>query len=278
MTYLEEIVVRKKANRPPEAPNMDARLEDAPPPRDFVNTLGTYRTVVIAECKKASPSKGLLRADYDPVSLALTYQEAGANAISVLTDEAFFQGAIDDLIAVRNAVELPVLRKDFTLDSQDLSEARVAGADLILLIAKILTDDELCSLLQGTRGLGMEAIVEVHDELDVERALSAAASIIGINNRNLHTFETDLGVTDRLMKSIPQEIVVISESGISRPEHVHHLNEIGVRAALVGEALVRVEDPAELLGNMVKAGCPDCWPDLASEMEMATVSLGKGNE
>jgi len=263
--YLEEIVATRRENRPPARPDLEERVTTAPAPRSLLQTLGTYRTAVIAECKKASPSKGLLVEEYDPVALARGYEEAGASAISVLTEETYFQGSIEHLTAVRDAVEVPVLRKDFTLDRRDLLEARAAGADLILLIAAILDDAQLEHLLAETGNLGMEAIVEVHDEVELMRALRVAAPIVGINNRNLRTFETDLATTERLVAVIPPGAVIISESGISSIHDMVRLNELRVSAALVGEALVRAPDPSALLRDLVAAGCPDCRRELLPE-------------
>jgi indole-3-glycerol phosphate synthase len=258
--YLDRIVRHKQANRAEPAPELEQRLAAAPEPRPFRTVLGTYRTHVIAECKKASPSRGRLADDYDPVSLAQTYQDAGASAISVLTDDHFFQGSAEDLIAVRAAVTLPVLRKDFLLDEQDLLESRAMGADMVLLIARILPGQELETLIHRAQDLNMDALVEVHSEKEVDQALAAGAELIGINNRDLATFEIDLALTERLMKMVPSAIPVVSESGIFSQPDVLRLRAAGVRAVLVGEALIRADDTAGLLGELVASGCPDCVP------------------
>lgn len=259
MNRLDEIVEYKRANRASPATDLEALAAVAPPPISLLETMGTHRAVVIAECKKASPSAGVLAADYDPVRLAKMYEDAGVSAISVLTDERFFQGSLKDLTAVRAAVEIPVLRKDFTLWESDLLEARAHGADLVLLIVRILTDSELARLLRATTELGMEAIVEVHDEPEVMRALDVGAPLIGVNNRDLATLGTDLEVTERLLRMIPAQVAVIAESGITRGAQVARLREAGARGVLVGEALMRAAEPDALLRELVDAGCPDCW-------------------
>jgi indole-3-glycerol phosphate synthase len=270
--HLDEIVRYKRAHRVPPAADLERRVANAPEPRSLLRSLGTYRTVVIAECKKASPSRGVLAERYDPAALAQAYEESGAAAVSVLTDEAFFQGSLTDLVVVREAVDLPVLRKDFTLDKMDLLEARAHGADLVLLIARILADAELDRLLAVTRELGMEAIVEVHDQNEVYRALVAGAELVGINNRDLGTFSTDLAVTERLLSVIPSQIAVVSESGIESGEDVARLREAGARGVLVGEALIRAPDPGALLRELVDAGCPDCWRERVAEQVEAPAS------
>jgi indole-3-glycerol phosphate synthase len=256
--YLDDIIAYKRAHRPPVPPNLEQLVAIAPPPRSLLASVGTARVFVIAECKKASPSKGLLAPHYDPVALAQLYANAGASAISVLTDERFFGGSLDDLRAVRQAVDLPLLRKDFTLDERDLLEARAAGADLVLLIARVLPDPLLGQLVTAARDLGLEPLVEVHDEEEVHRALEAMAPLIGINNRDLTTFKTDLATSERLLPLIPRGITVISESGISNTADVLRLRAAGVHGVLVGEALIIAPDPAAWLRALVEAGCPDC--------------------
>jgi indole-3-glycerol phosphate synthase len=261
MDYLDEIVAYKRAHRPGAAGDLEQRAHAAPPPRPFLDVLGTYRTVVIAECKKASPSRGVLAESYDPVGLARTYDAGGARAISVLTDEKFFQGSLADLEAVRAAIDMPVLRKDFTLDRRDLLEARAAGADIVLLIARILDSGTLEDLVREAAALDMDAIVEVHDEADIDSALKAGSLMIGINNRDLASFSTSLEVTERLIRMIPSQIAVVSESGIFCGADVARLHEMGVRAVLVGEALIRAPSVLNLVEELVDAGCPDCWPE-----------------
>lgn len=259
MVCLDDILRYKREHRPPAPPDLEQRVAQAPEPRSLLECTGSYRAFLIAECKQASPSQGVIASTYDPVGLAQIYQDSGAAAISVLTEEKFFQGSLAHLEQVRGAVEIPVLRKDFTLDERDVMEARAYGADLVLLIARVLADDELPRLIDLTGELGMEVIVEVHDEDEVQRALQARAEIIGINNRDLSTFEIDLSVTRRLLKLIPRDVTVISESGITRGEEVHRLQEAGVNGVLVGQALMEAADPAALVRELVDAGCPDCW-------------------
>ncbi|MDK8179492.1 indole-3-glycerol phosphate synthase TrpC [Paenibacillus sp. UMB4589-SE434] len=195
---------------------------------------------LIAEVKKASPSKGLIRADFDPVAIARDYVGAGADALSVLTDVSYFQGGIDIFKRVRAEVQVPLLRKEFIISEEQLLEARVIGADAVLLIAAILNDDELKHLHQFTRELGMEALVEVHDEAELARVNALEnVELVGINNRNLHTFVTDLKQTEKLRPLVPEGRVLISESGIHLPEHLAALAEQHVDAVLIGEHFMR---------------------------------------
>jgi len=214
---------------------------------------------LIAEVKRASPSRGMLRADLDPQALARTYAGSGAAAISVLTEGQHFQGSLDDLEAVRAVLDgrggprPPVLRKDFLFDAYHLFEARVYGADAVLLIAAILNPKLLAELLALARTLGMECLVEVHDERELERALAADAQIIGINNRDLRTFEVDLAVSERLRSLIPQDRVVVAESGIHTRADVQRLRALGVNAVLIGEALVTAEDAGAKIRELLRA-------------------------
>lgn len=223
-----------------------ARAKQSLPPRDLVAALCKPGVSLIAEIKRASPSKGLLRPDLDAVALAGEYADQGAAAISVLTDERYFQGSLDDLRAVRQSVGLPVLRKDFVLDPYQVYEARAAGADALLLIVAALDDDELKVLSRLAHKLGMAALVEVHDGAELARALrvdlASDRRIIGVNNRNLHTFEVDLETTARLRPLIPAGVVLVAESGIHDRANVARLADIGVDAMLVGEALVQAKD------------------------------------
>lgn len=226
---------------------------DAPAPRGLAAALGRGTTVqLIAEVKHKSPSKGVLRADFDPVSLARSYWKAGAGAISVLTDGPFFGGSLEHLKAVREAVPLPILRKDFIVDTYQVVEARAAGADGLLLIAAALSQTELERLLAETRAFGMDALVEVHTEDELDRALAAGGHLIGINNRDLRTFRTSLDVTNRLAGRVPGDVVLVSESGIASRDDVARVAASGVDAVLVGERLVTSADPMtvarELLG------------------------------
>lgn len=213
---------------------------------------------LIAEVKKASPSKGLIRADFDPVAIARAYETAGADCLSVLTDVDYFQGANDYLQAVREAVRLPLLRKDFTIDETQIYEARLIGADAILLIAAILTTEQLRDYLALARDLGMDALVEVHDREELDRALTLDATLIGINNRNLRTFVTDLKTTEELIGRIPSGRTIVSESGISAADEIAYLRSIGAHAVLVGEHFMRkpvIEDAVnELMGQAETRG------------------------
>lgn len=197
---------------------------------------------LIAEVKAASPSKGILRHDMNPSQIALEYQEGGATAISVLTDEKFFHGRLAHLEDVRRAVRLPLLRKDFIIDEYQLVEARTSGADAVLLIAAILDEKKLEALLSSAGRLGLNCLVEVHTEGELKKVLDTPATLVGINNRDLHTFKTDLKTTIRLRPLVPEDRTVVSESGIKSRGDVRRLEDAGVDAILVGEALVQSED------------------------------------
>jgi len=209
---------------------------------------------IIAEVKKASPSKGVIREDFDPVELATTYATEGAAAISVLTDERFFQGSLDHLDAVRRTVSLPLLRKEFIIDPYQVFEAKVHGADAVLLIVAALEPSRLRELYALAVELGLDALVEVHTEEELDSALEAGANVVGINNRDLATFHTTLQVTERLIGRIPQEIVVVSESGISSRDDILFLQSLGVDAVLVGEALTKERDVAAKLRSLTGRG------------------------
>jgi len=203
---------------------------------------------VIAEIKRMSPSKGIIRADFDAEQIALAYRAAGAAGISVLTDERFFGGSLDVLRQVRAAVETPLLRKDFVIDAYQIDEARVAGADAVLLIVAALADAELAALDRHARGLGLDVLVEVHDEAELDRALALGAKLVGVNNRDLRRFEVDLGTTERLAARIRDpEVVLVAESGIGTPADVARLERAGARGFLVGESLMREPDPGKAL-------------------------------
>jgi indole-3-glycerol phosphate synthase len=217
-------------------------LEAAPPTRDFRGALDGPGVALIAECKERSPSGGLLQRPYDPVALARRYAAGGAAAISVLTEPEFFGGSLDHLRAVRAATELPILCKDFILDPVQVTGARAAGADAVLLIVAILGDEELGSLRSLAIGLGMQPVVEIHNEAELERALAADALVIGINNRDLTRMKTDRATTARLRPLVPADRIVISESGIESRDDIEALRGLRVHAALIGESLLRAED------------------------------------
>jgi len=235
---------------------MERAIASMPPTLGFERALSAGRKRpmgLIAEVKKASPSKGLIRADFEPVELALAYERAGADCISVLTDEPYFQGSNDYLSRVREQVGVPILRKDFTIDPHQIYEARLIGADAILLIAAILSTGELKEFSRIARDIGLDVLVEVHDRQELERALELDTTLLGINNRNLHTFVTDLKTTEELVKAIPAGMTVVSESGISRAEEIAWLRSVGAHAVLVGEHFMRQPDVAqavcELMGS-----------------------------
>ena len=239
-TILDKILAHKQdeLNRRTSLPD-DIQLT---PPRDFIAALRRDTVALIAEVKKASPSKGVLIENFDPVKICMTYNENGASAISVLTDERFFQGHLDYLHLVKQAVDVPVLRKDFIIDGCQVDEARAFGADAVLLIVAALDDPQIADLHAHIVGLGMSALVEVHNEAEMERALKLGASLIGINNRDLKTFEVDLGTTARLAQLVPAEVVLVAESGVRNAVDVRQMGAYGAHAVLVGESLVKSDD------------------------------------
>jgi indole-3-glycerol phosphate synthase len=247
-TILDKIVASKrreveeaKARMP--AAELERRLAEAGPARDFRAALDRPGSVqVLAEVKKASPSAGVLRADFDPVAIARTYEAHGAAAISVLTDEPFFQGRLEYLTAIRKAVQLPLLRKDFILERYQLLEARVAGADAVLLIVEVLDGPTLPRLLREAGELGLQTLVELYDAENLPRVIDSGAGVIGINNRDLRSFVTRLEHTLELAPRIPTDRCLVSESGIRTHDDVERLRKAGVRAVLVGESLIRAPD------------------------------------
>jgi indole-3-glycerol phosphate synthase len=229
-------------------------IDDAAPVRDFFAAIaGKKGTIpkVIAEVKKASPSKGVIRPDFDPIKISSAYESAGAAAISVLTDEQFFQGHLNYLTQCRKNTSLPVLRKDFIIDLYQIDEARAACADAVLLIAALLDTAHLRAFREHAEGLGMSALVEVHNEQELDSALESGANIIGINNRNLYTFEVDMKTTLRLVPKIPEDKIIVSESGIRTKEDLAQLADCGVNAVLIGETLMRASEPGEKLRELI---------------------------
>jgi indole-3-glycerol phosphate synthase len=246
----ESLAAAKK--REPLA-DLRARAESSPEPRGFTKALQGQHITLIAEVKKASPSRGVLRADFDPVWIAGRYAEGGAAALSVLTDEKHFHGHLDFLPAIRETLPdgPPLLRKDFLFDDYQLYEARAAGADAALLIVAILEQPLLEDLLDNARDLGLDALVEVHDEAEMERALVAKADLIGVNNRDLRTFDVDLATTERLRPLAPPSVTFVAESGIFTREDMLRLERAGVSAALIGEGVVTAPDPAEKVRELL---------------------------
>ena len=245
---LDQIVAKKREEiarareRAPEA-ELSHRIADAPPVRDFRAALLRGRGMgIIAEIKKASPSAGILREDFDPVAIARAYAEAGADCLSVLTDEPFFQGHLDYLTAIRRAVDVPLLRKDFIIDVYQVLEARLAGADAVLLIAEILDEKQLPVLIAAVHSTRMQALVEIHEPANLTRVLGTDALLVGINNRDLRTFHTDLAHTLRLATQVPADRLLVSESGIRTANDVAKLHAGGVRAVLIGETCMRAND------------------------------------
>jgi indole-3-glycerol phosphate synthase len=219
--------------------------------RAFRAALEARRRAIVAEVKKASPSKGVIRADFDPLQIAGSYARNGAAAISVLTEERYFQGHIDYLAAIRAAVDVPLLRKDFVFDPYQLYEARAFGADAVLLIVAILAEPALRELLWLAEELNLTALVEVHDEAELECAVRCGARLLGVNNRDLRTFHTTLATTERLMPAVPPGALVIAESGIDSVEDIVRLERAGVHAFLIGEALMRAADPGARLAELI---------------------------
>ncbi len=256
---LKRILARKieeidERNRTLGLRELEQRVADADAPRGFINALeqklNAGQAAVIAEIKKASPSRGLLREDFDPAQIAVSYEKGGAACLSVLTDVDFFRGADAYLQQARAACTLPVLRKDFTIDPYQVYEARVLGADCILLIVAALGDAMLLELLQLAGHLGMDTLVEVHDEAELERALAIPARLLGINNRDLRSFETSLDVTLGFLDRIPDDRIVVTESGIHTVEDVALMRSHGVHTFLVGEAFMRAPEPGEKLREL----------------------------
>jgi indole-3-glycerol phosphate synthase len=257
VTFLAEILARKadevaarRAGRPDR--ELEAACRDLPPARDFAGALAArgQPARIVAEVKRASPSAGAIARGLDAVAQARRYAAAGAAAISVLTDGPGFGGSLDDLAGVRAAVPTPLLRKDFVLDRYQLLEARLFGADAALLIVAALREDALSRLVAESEALGLAALVEVHDAAEVEVALRAGARLVGVNNRNLSTFEVDLAVSERLLPMLPDPVKGVAESGVRSAADARRLRRAGAANLLVGEALVRALDPGKLIAEL----------------------------
>ncbi|MAR89343.1 MAG: indole-3-glycerol phosphate synthase TrpC [Pseudomonadota bacterium] len=255
-TVLKKIVARKweevaERRRLCSEAELLRQARDADAPRGFVAALQAAleagRSAVIAEAKKASPSKGVIREHFDPAAIARSYAAGGASCLSVLTDHDFFQGHEDYLRQARAACALPVIRKDFMVDPYQVVEARTLGADCVLLIVACLGDQQMADLAAAAAELGMDVLIEVHDRQELERSLPLNQTLVGINNRNLHSFDVSLDTTFNLLPHIPPQRIVVTESGIASPQDVARMREHGVNAFLVGEAFMRVEQPGEQL-------------------------------
>jgi indole-3-glycerol phosphate synthase len=245
---LAQIVEQKKLELASREPGVEGRAEQSiSERRDFLGALTGRTPAIIAEVKKASPSRGLLATDFDPASIARAYEEGGAAALSVLTDEKHFLGSLSDLESARAAVRLPVLRKDFTIDAYHVQQAAAHGADAILLIAAILSERQMRDFRELAERYRMAALVEVHDEEELRPTVSSGARLIGVNNRNLHTFEVNLETALRLAETIPAGVVRVAESGIHSSADIERLRAAGYQAFLVGEHLMKSADPVGAL-------------------------------
>lgn len=265
MGILDEILAAKRdevtmLHRPDVRALLVEQALDAAPARDFAGALRRVdgRLAVIGELKRRSPSKGALAPDLDPSATAKRYERGGAAALSVLTDRPYFDGAVEDLRAAREATELPALRKDFVIDPVQVYETRAIGADALLLVVAAVPDDGLLAELHGLAAdLGLASLVETHDEREIDRALATGAAIVGVNSRSLQSFDEDLGVGERLARRLPQEVVAVAESAVREPADAARMAAAGFDAVLVGEALVRADDPEALVGAL---GAPDVHP------------------
>ncbi len=256
--YLDKIVDYKRqeleaVRRKVSSKDVRSMAEDAEPARGFIDALRKPGVRIIAEVKKASPSAGVIRTDFDPVGIAASYEDNGAAGLSILTDEHFFQGSLKYLEDIRTRVKIPCLRKDFTLDAYHVYEARAHGADAVLLIVRILENGQIKDYAALAEDLGMAALVEVHDDADMDRAKKAGARLVGINNRNLDTLDVDLKTTLDLSKKAPKDAILVSESGISTPDHIRRIRDAGVNAFLIGESLLRTADPGKTLKELLNS-------------------------
>jgi len=257
-TKLEEIVAstrRRVANarRTADLRDLEKRAQEHTPRgfRKALETKGRNGIAVIAELKKASPSRGLIRADFDAGTLARELEAAGATALSVLTDEEFFQGSLENLRMASGATKIPCLRKDFIVDEFQLLEARANHGDAILLIVAVLSQAELVALAEKSRSLGLDVLCEAHDEAELRRAIDAGCDLIGVNNRNLRTFKVDPQTTFQLAEMIPKDVIGVAESGIDKGEDIARLRDAGYRAFLVGESLMKAQSPGETLRTLL---------------------------
>ena len=262
MTILERIadykrteIASRKRSRPPDS--IEREAGEIPSPRGFAKSLRNAAKRgfgIIAEIKRASPSKGLIREEFDPEWLARSYESGGAACISVLTDGPSFQGSSEHLTAAAHSVSVPIIRKDFMLDPYQVAESRVMGADCILIIMAMVSDQQAREIKKASDAWGMDALVEVHDEIELERACELDAQLIGINNRNLKTFEVSLETTKRLAPKVPKNREVVAESGLASAADLRELAECGVRRFLIGESLMRSHDIETALRSLVGAG------------------------
>jgi indole-3-glycerol phosphate synthase len=248
--HVRTVVERRKRDLPAAA------LRDRPhfqlPTRGFARALAGHARRIVGEVKKASPSKGLIRADFDPVAIAKSYAAHGASAISVLTEDRFFQGTLEHLERIRGAVDVPLLRKDFMLDPYQLVEARSCGADAVLFIAAMLEPGFMRELREQATELSLDALVEVHTEEELQAAVAAGAQLIGINNRDLKTFEVSLSTTDRLASLLPPGTPAVCESGIDSLEQIRRVEKLGIHVFLIGEALMRAPEPGKKLAELLE--------------------------
>lgn len=255
-TILDKIISRKRSDLEVEKSANDwsalqRKAESMSPAKGFCGALrNPGRVSLIAEVKKASPSKGVIREDFDPVAIARTYANSGADCISVLTDEPFFQGRLEFLQQIRSAVDIPLLRKDFIIDEFQVVQARAAGADAVLLIAECLSPEQLLELHQCIEHWGMVALVELYDPQNIAAVLACQPKLVGVNNRDLRTFEVDLEHSIRVKQQLPDEVVMVSESGIATSKDVQYLKENGVHAMLVGESLMKRRDIGQAVRDL----------------------------